>query len=306
MKKYGFALAARVGVFLLIVAVGIALSADYASVSYARARGGVPKSAPAFTKFVAEFIREAMPSAKVAIAGRLRLDVETPNGGHTTDLHNIYSTCRRDPDACDEDVTVFVAQAVELYKSADKRPAPDTLRIVVRPGYYLGEIRANPKRHSPIAVQIAGDYWEIVVDDRPTSIAIVDDNDLPALKLDAKGAFDRAVANTRYALQDSLAKQLGAKCSSGILDGDTYVDSAIAFLDLWAPAARACNGNLLISVPAAQVVLYEDGNEPRAAETLKKVADDVMAHADRPFSDAVFRWSPNGWLPVDSPPPTAK
>lgn len=292
--------------FFWAVLCFLAISVGVDNASHARTAGGVPKSASAFTKFVAKLIQEAMPSAKVTIAGRLRLDVEVPNGNHTTDLHNVYSTCRRDPDACDEDVAVFAAHAVVLYESADKPPAPDTLRIVVRPGSYLAEIRANPKRHSPLVAQIAGDYWVIVVDDRPTAIAIVDENDLSALKMDAKEAFDRAVANTRRALQDSLTKQLGTKCGHGILDSDTYVDSSIAFLDLWAPAVRACSGNLLISVPAADVVLYEDGNVPGAAEIIKRVADDVMAHADRPFSDAVFRWSPNGWLPVDPTSQPAK
>src|SRR5208282_1307833 len=53
-----------------IVVLFVALLSANASGADARETTGVPKSAPAFTKFMAEFIREAMPQAKIATAGR--------------------------------------------------------------------------------------------------------------------------------------------------------------------------------------------------------------------------------------------
>src|SRR5262249_34608840 len=102
------AFARRTVVFFTILAI---VAADHNAL--AAKREGVPKSAPAFTKFMARFIQAAVPEAKVQIVGRLRLDVEMPKEGYTTDLHNIYSTCQRDRDNCDANATLFVAAAVQ-------------------------------------------------------------------------------------------------------------------------------------------------------------------------------------------------
>jgi hypothetical protein len=261
---------------------------------------GIPKSAPAFTKFVARFIQDAMPEAKVAVAGRLRLDVETPKGGHTTDLHNVYSVCQRDPDTCIVEVTAFVGQMVVLYKADGTDVTRDALRIVVRPSGYVAAIRANPKRNKPLAAPLAGDYWMIAVIDQPTTVAMMDETDLPGLKLTPKEALAVAVANTRRVLRQSLEKELAKGSERGMLGGDYYVSSTVVFPDLWAPAAHAFKDNLLMTIPAGDVVPYSDGNQPGALPSIVHASDEVIAHANKPFSDNVFRWSPQGWVPVSS------
>jgi uncharacterized protein YtpQ (UPF0354 family) len=272
------------------------------AVADAREARGIPKSAPAFTKFVAKFIQEALPSAKVTVAGRLRLDVEAPNGGHTTDLHNLYSTCQRAPDTCDEEVTAFVANAVYSYKEKDTGPSRGQLRIVVRPSAYVAAMRVNPKRDRPIAVPFVGDYWLIAVADHPTSIVMLDENDLAGLNLSRKDALMLAVANTRDALQKSVQKELSTDCR-GILGGDPYTASAALFIDYWLEAAQRCHGNMFISIPAADVVLYTDGSKPDEMKSFTAYADHVVSRAEKPFTSAVFRLTEKGWAPV---PPPAK
>jgi len=261
----------------------------------------IPKSAPAFTKFVAAVIQEAMPESKVSIIGRLRLDVEAPHGGHTTDLHNVYAACQRDRDNCIVEVTEFVGDMVVLYKQGDAVVTRNALRIVVRPSAYLAAIRANPKRNKPLAAHLTGEYWMIAMVDQKTTVAVLDENDLAALKLTAKDAMALAIDNTRKLLQQSLTKELAMGSERGMLGGDYYVSSTVAFRDLWAPAAHAFKDNLLMAIPAGDVVLYSDGNRPSAIQTIVHEADDVMAHAEKPFSDSVFRWSPGGWIPVPLP-----
>jgi hypothetical protein len=303
LRECIMAFGARGAVRPVVLLFAALLSASFAFNADARATRGIPKSAPAFTKFVARFIQDALPSAKVTVIGRLQLDVEAPNGGHTTDLHNVYSTCQRDPDICDQEVTVFVAQAVVGYKASNSPPTRVALRVVVRPSAYVAALRVNPKRNRPIAAPFAGDYWMIAVADRPASIAMLDENDLAALKLTPKDAFAAALANTRQALHQSLEEELAKGPCRGILGGDPYTASTVAFPNLWAAVAHRCGDNLLVSVPASDVVLYMDGSKSGALESITRYADKIVAHAERPFSDAVFRWSPTGWVPV---PPPAK
>lgn len=255
----------------------------------------IAKSAPAFTKFMAKLIQDALPDAKVNIAGRLRLDVETQQGAHTTDLHNIYASCQRDPDDCQENVSVFVADSVYVYKTPDATPTRAALRIVVRPSAYLAAIFANSQLHKPIAAPLVGDYWLIAVIDRPTSIAVLEERDLPKLALTSKAALALAVENTREALQQSLEQELAKGACRGILGGDLYTASTVAFPDLWTVWTRRCHRPLLIAIPASDVVIYGDQTAPDSPRALAQVADGIMAQESKPFSDAIFRWSPKGW-----------
>ncbi len=285
--------------FLVLVSMGISSVAQSRSTNIA-------ESPPAFTEYVAGFLHDAMPSAKVTVIGPLRLDVETPNGGHTTNLDNVYSVCVRNPDNCIVEVTAFVAAAVELYKARDISRTRDALRIVVRPSALVAEVRAASRRNKPLATQLAGNYWVIAVFDAPTTIAVADEADLPPLKLTPNEALAVANSNTRSALRQSVLDELAKGPCRGMLGGDLYVASAFAFPDLWAAAAHRCHDNLLVAVPASDVVLYIDGTMHGALKSITHAADDVMAHDEKPFSDDVFRWAPTGWITEVPPVKSAK
>jgi hypothetical protein len=280
-------------VFLCVAVIGSSFQAD------AGTPHGIPRSAPAFTIFVARVIERTLPGARVTIAGRLRLDVQPTNGvAHTTDLHNIYSACRRAPDRCEAEVATFVGDMDYAYTATDTGPSRATLRIVVRPSAYVAAMRVNPKRNRPIAVPLVGDYWIIAVDDRPTTVVMLDENDLTKLDLSAKDALALAMTNTRSALEKSVNETLSKGCTGALLGDGTYVASTVAFPDLWADAARRCHGTLFISIPGADAVLYTDGIKPNTVEALAMYSAKMSAIDERPFSNAVFRWTPSGWVLV--------
>lgn len=292
--SFGIRAAARQS--LLFVAV---LSAISASSVEAREAKGIPKSAPAFTKFIGVVIQKTLPGTMVTVAGRLMLDVRPPSGKlHMTDLHNIYSICQRAPDRCEDEVTNFVADAVYNYKHEYSGPSRATLRVVVRPSPYVAALRVNPKRNHPIAVPLAGDLWIIAVNDLPTSVAMLDENDLGALNISSQDALALAMSNTKAALEKSVHETLAKGCTGGLFGDATYVASAAAFPDLWAEAAQRCGGSLFISVPGPDVILFSDGKKPNTVATLAKYSAKISAEDEKPFSNAVFRWTAAGWVSV--------
>ena len=288
-----------------IVVLFVALLSANASGADARETKGIPKSAPAFTKFagvvVDKTLESTLPGAKVTVEGRLRLGVILPGGDlHTMDLHNLYSVCQRAPDRCEDEVVNFVSDAAYAYKHGDAGRSQKTLRIAVRPSAYVTTLRANPKRNKPIAMPLAGDYWAIAVDDRPTSIAMLDESDLAKLNLLPKEAMMIAVANTLEAYQTSIQKELSTDCH-GILNGDDYTASTALFIDDWQKLARRCRGDVYIAIPAADVVLYTDGTNPGGLKGFVDYANQIVSRAEKPFSSAILRLTDKGWVPV--PPP---
>jgi uncharacterized protein YtpQ (UPF0354 family) len=290
---WGIRAALRPGV-LLFAAL---LSAGFVSVADARQTNGAPKSASAFTKFVGVVIEKTLPGTMVTVSGRLRLDVRTPSGKlHTTDLHNIYSLCQHAPDRCEEEVTNFVADSVYNYKNEYAGPSRATLRVVVRPSAYVAALRVNPKRNHPIAILLVGDLWIVVVNDLPASVAMLDENDLGALSLSAQDALALAMSNTKAALEKSVRETLSKGCTGGLFGDATYTASAVAFPDLWADAARRCHGALFVSIPGSDAVLFTDGIKPNTVATLAKYSAKIAAEDEKPFNNAVFRWTDTGWV----------
>lgn len=261
----------------------------------------IPRTPPEFSAFVADLIHEAMPAVKVSVTGPLQLDAETPNGDHIIHLDNVHSACLRNPDDCAAEVANFAASAVELFKEGGISHTRDALRIVVRPSAVVAEIRAASRRNKPLAAHLAGDYWVVAVFDAPTTIAYVDEADLAGLKLTPSEALIVAEDNTRRALRRSVQEQVAMGPCKGILGGDLYVASALAFPDLWAGAAKRCHNVLLVSAPASDALVYVDGTMDGALNSIVRVADDIVAHDEKPFSDAVFRWTSNGWIPAPMP-----
>jgi hypothetical protein len=177
------------------------------------------------------------------------------------------------------------------------------LRVVVRPTAYLEQGRQiSAGEGGPAAVPIAGEFWMISAADRQTTIALLSSRALEPLQLTTKDAFTIGKENMRRAMTRIIEEALKRdRHGIGLLTGDPYKSSLFAFPELWAPLAKAAGGNLLVSVPASDVVLFCDGRRAGASEAMIAAAQKVMATADRPFSSSLFRWSADGWTALPAP-----
>src|SRR5262245_27585820 len=78
---------------------------------------GPPRNPAAFTDYVAGLLRQAAPDVKIKVTGALTLDVDGPGGQHTAMLDNMFDTCRRDHDGCEQTLTVYVTQMTTLWRT---------------------------------------------------------------------------------------------------------------------------------------------------------------------------------------------
>jgi hypothetical protein len=289
---------ARAAVRPVILLIGALLATNAMSGAEAKALKGIPKSAPAFSKFMAEFIREAMPQAKIAIAGRLRLDVEMPGGKKTADLHDVFNACHRDPDNCPQATTEYVAAVIIAFKAPSAQPKPAApradLRIIVRSAAYVDAIRGN----HPLTAPLAADLWLLVVKDEGERVAILTEGDLPALAVTSQSAFAAASENSK-AWSKSVVRDIAKKRCAGILGGDYYITSIVAFSDIWAPVAHRCHDNLIVAVPDSGSVVYGDASSREdGLSFVQSAANKLLATADKPVSATVLQWTPKGWAMV--------
>jgi hypothetical protein len=256
-----------------------------------------PLQAGAFTAYVAQQFHKALPQAKIQITGPLTLEVEAASGASTAHLDTTFSACLRNPNACNLLVTTHVAQMSAVYGTADHGFAAADLRVVVRPGGYMDQYRqVIAGKGAPVAAPLAGGFWMIGAADRPTAIEMINSSALTSLGLSPEEALMVGKRNMLHSMSDHLTHALEHhRTGVGMLENDPYISSLFAFPELWASLAKVAGGSLLVSVPASNVVLFCNGDEAGANEAMKQAVQEVMSHAERPFSPTVFRWSADGW-----------
>lgn len=260
----------------------------------------VPSDPDVFTAYVADHIRRIEPGIPVTVTGTLSLDVGNSGAVHSLYLQRVFDVCQRNPDAAATFVDTFIQQMAAVASNPEPQVTRDTLRVIIRPEIYLkSELDTLAGRATPVAAPLPGDLWLLGASDLPTAIKILDSRDLTRLGMSDSEALAIGKLNLRSGLKQSLEQARAARVPGvNLVTGDPYESSLLAFPDLWAPLAKASLGDLLVAVPAADVVLFSDTDKPDAIPELRDAVQTVMSRADRPLAATIFRWSAAGWVAV--------
>lgn len=275
------------------IVVGLGLAVALAGAGRAQE---APTDPAAFTEAVARLYRAGTPGLDVRVDGPLELTVRSSGREEKVYLNTVFSFCLRDRASCAE----FLARNVEAMKVGLQprgAPSPGDVRITVRPSAYLDDLLAAERSgQAPVAEPLVEDLWMLGVRDEPTTIEMLGQSDLDALKLSP----DQALALGKHNLETIARKVIAdavARDAAGVraFRGSDYTASLIAFPELWEPLAEKFDGQLLVAVPGSDLVLFTDGrNEKGLAEMLAAVTE-ALVRAKRPISPAVFEWTPTGW-----------
>jgi hypothetical protein len=257
----------------------------------------VPIDEDGFTAFVAKLTEKAYPDGTVTIAGPLHLEIKRGEESWASYLSTLYSYCRRNPAGCEATVAEQVQQLAVAKMAKPTPPEASALRVVIRPSAYVAQIAQRlGGNDKPSAKRIVGNLWVVAVLDHPTTVSILKPRDLDALHLSAEEAFARAKENTKADIAERVPESVTDGDEIGVLPGDTYEASLLAFPEIWAPLAKSFGEQLIVAVPGAHMMLFSKSNAPDAVDALTKMAEVSMQGEQRPLSSVVYRWTKDGWI----------
>lgn len=278
-----------------MLGLGVGLLGLACKPSWGQAQG-VPREPDGFTSYVAGRMRVLAPDLPVKITGRLALEAGDSDA-HDLYLDRLFDVCGRNPEDAVELVDRFVQGMAAEIRAPQNAATRDVLRVIVRPQSYLKmELDSLAGRAAPVAAPLVGDLWLLGACDLPTTIRMLVSSDLTQLGISQAEALAIGKQNLLSTMQKILAE--GAKARQpgvSLLTGDPYESSLLAFPELWAPIARAGIGDLLVAVPASDVVLFSDSGAPNPVAGMGDLVQEVMAHDERPLVPTIFRWSTGGW-----------
>ena len=258
-----------------------------------------------FTMLYMDALRAAAPEVQVQVTGRMELSIEHDGNEVTAFLDNAYARYSTAPDMLDQVIGDYVAATVEQVVAMPAETDVTRIVPVIKGATYLEELNVDAigDQTGLIAHEPYNDHLIILyAEDTPRNIRYLGDEDLDDLGVDRAGLRQAAIANL-----DRLLPDVQAQGSDGtymlIADGN-YEASLLLFDDiwngdLWSTGSLPVTGEVVIAVPARDMLLVTGSRDAEGIATLRDIARDIVASDPYSLTDQLFVYRNGRFQPFE-------
>lgn len=176
--------------------------------------------------------------------------------------------------------------------------SPRTLNAIV-PRLYVKLPKGVPadvtlsEEDSPVDRPFVADLVVMYAFDVGTHYEIVANRDLKRLGISKDELHDRAIQNLRSLRLEVRAHQ-GARIMM-LTAGGNYEATLLLLPEVWESVAQMVAGQVVVSVPARDVVYVTGDATPENLSELRQWTSKMLEQADKPLSRAFIRRGGAGW-----------
>jgi hypothetical protein len=273
----------------------------------------LPLERRSFTNYVSDRLKtlaaeDAQAKVEVTVIRPLAISLTAPSGmAVETNLGDLHAHCVALEGRCVDAVERLTQAAFEAFGQATSPIERAMLRALVKPAAYVRELEEIYKQRglTIIAKPYVGELWTLVVVHRATLVSVATSETLSNLGLDEASGLDLALKNTRALKGRVLDRAVPLRGTRfEMLAEDEYESSRLLMHADWAEVAKARGGDLIVSVPAANSLIF---GSIRNTDQIKDLRDIVLQEgrkARRFVSAQIFRWRADGWELLQDPADT--
>ncbi len=260
----------------------------------------IPVDEAAFAKIAAERVQQELQTYDIKPTSRLTVEGKRADGESTgqLSLDRIYSFCSRNSANCSAALIQYAKGISETIKERDRPIDKGMVRLAIRPMIYVENIKKQMSTGTaPIyGKPLAREFAVVPVLDYTRSVRFANEKDLTRLGVTEDEAFKLGEQNLRSTVKPlaEVTPILG-KNSFGSITGEDYATSRVVFHQEWKDLADKLNGNLIVMLPAPDILLYGDGSTPKGVEAMRIAGREIAQKTTRPLSQVVLRWTQAGW-----------
>ena len=260
----------------------------------------VPSDEKGFTGFVAERLHRAMPELTVKSAGPRGVDAAAADGkvAGRLGLERVWQFCTRNYERCPKAVDEYVGGISEILREQTGPIPLGKVRLVVRPDDYIVQARRQMAEGKTelLARPLVPGLWVVPVVDSPRSMRMVVKQDLATLKIDEEALFELGRRNLREQLKPLAdVARVPRAGEIGRLGEDDYESSRLLLHEEWAELAERMKHQLVVMVPASNLLIYGEASNTQAVEGLRALGREAARGSERPLSLTLLRWTVAGW-----------
>jgi uncharacterized protein YtpQ (UPF0354 family) len=254
----------------------------------------------AFTEWCRSFAQRSAKSATYTVDSSQPLTLQASSGEQrlSVALDKPWNACEQQPQDCDALAREWVGQVVRTIDDSDRKAgalSPASIRPAIRTSEYVDGMRAQGGKL--ITESFVAGLSIVYMLDLPDAARSLQADELAVLKMDRGQLRERALANVEAEI-GKPAKHIEALPENGIgyLTTQSYYNSSLVLLHAeWKSVSERFGGQLLVAVPAPDVLLYADGRDPHARDALAALAAQIAGKSPTPLFTGVLRWTASGW-----------
>ena len=261
-----------------------------------------------FTNRFVSQVEELHPDVAIVVTEPLHLTATSPSGEEVVAfLGNAYELYRQDEDQLDDILDRYVASLVETFDQEDEQLSIANIVPVVKDSGWLDEAigaafegrneEAPEYYHEPLVSGLTIIYAE----DTPTNIRYIEKDAIADAGADIQGIPAQAVDNL-------LAKLPGISIEGGgglymVTADGTYEASLLLVDELWTPENFAVDGEIVVALPARDVLLVAGTNGAQQLEKLIALSTQVYTESPYYLTQNLYVRRDGRWELFDAPRP---
>lgn len=242
-------------------------------------------------------IARIQPGTKVELTPDAQLRLETDA---VMRLENLWSTCKRVPSTCDEEIAKWARVLLATLKPQGP-PKMEDLRVVLNTEAILAAAGIPPA--DVVQRPWVGAIVQVLAEDTSDSINHLRKKRIAALPKELDPLFARGLANLRNACPQPIMGPRTVEIAGTHVNftefGDSYTAARMLLPELWSKIAARAGGRLWASAPARDIVIWTTSNGSADQAALRKETRVAIHNWSYPISPAILRWTGRGWTLED-------
>ena len=263
--------------------------------AFSKAPNETPLSAVDFSRLYGAYLKRMAPDCRFESAGELQLRVSFgEKGSHTVFLDNAYSQYLAHPERRDEILEVYIGSLLEaLQEETHKIDAERIVPVIKDRGWLEGvkeSLLARGADAESLPDYVSENYnSELAIffaEDNERNIRYLTEDAFEELQIDRETLRERAIANLRR-----LVPQIEVMGEGGtymITAGGDYEASLILIDSVWEDGRMEVDGEILVAIPARDLLIVSGTGNPEAIERLRQVASEGNAQFAYNLSPVLF------------------
>ncbi|MEM1437224.1 MAG: DUF1444 family protein [Pseudomonadota bacterium] len=266
--------------------------AAWMSAAYAAA----PLSQEAFQARYLETLQALNPELQVETTAPLELSVRLNPDEESVKafLTNAYESYLQEPHQLDEILATYTAGFYETLQLQNTAVDPAKIVPVIKDAAWITEVSGDDDPKERLVFESLNEALVIVyAQDADNTIRYLQPDEFDELELEKP--IREIALNNLSALLPEL--QIGGNDGLFLLVADgTYEVSTLLLEDLWNKKAFPVQGELIVSVPARDVVLVSGTQESDSRPLMEKLTKQMYDESPYKLTQQLFRRKGDGWV----------
>lgn len=218
------------------------------------------------------------------------LEIQTEFEGSTEYRHfldNCYSEYLRNPDDIEEIFIKYLNAADSIYQINDNINLNNILPVI-RDGRFLQNLRDlhDNFEENNVFEKYNDELYIFYVEDTETNIKYLDKEDFENLNLNLDELKEIAIGN----LLNSVEIEKHGEEGYYMLVVDGNYESSLILLDIWNHENFEVNGEIIIGIPARDLLLITGKNDVENLERLTNTIKEISEEGDHLVSEKLFEY----------------